>query len=74
MAMVFNTRKTSKGGFRVDSSRTEELASEVKGEVQELASEAKEAVSGVVQLIVIALCGSLLVMMLGALLLIVAII
>jgi hypothetical protein len=72
--MVFNTRKTSKGGFRVDSSRTEELASEVKGEVQELASEAKEAVSGVVQLIVIALCGSLLVMMLGALLLIVAII
>ena len=58
----------------MDSSRTEELASEVKGEVQELASEAKEAVSGVVQLIVIALCGSLLVMMLGALLLIVAII
>jgi hypothetical protein len=46
----------------------------LKEEVQEVASETKKAVSGVLQVFVIALCASFIVLMLGMLLLIVAII
>ena len=47
---------------------------ELKEEVQELAIEAKESVSGVLQAIVLAVCAGFLILMLGMLLLIVAII
>ncbi len=46
----------------------------LKEEVQKIASEAKESVSGVLQAFVLAVCAGFLVLMLGMLLLIVAII
>jgi hypothetical protein len=46
----------------------------LKKEVQEVASEAKESVSGVLQAFVLAVCAGFLVLMLGMLLLVVALI
>jgi hypothetical protein len=46
----------------------------LKKEVQEVASEAKESVSGLLQAFVLAVCAGFLVLMLGMLLLVVAII
>jgi hypothetical protein len=47
--------------------------SKLKEEVQEVAIEAKESVSGVLQVFVLALCAGFLILLLGTLVLIVAI-
>jgi hypothetical protein len=60
------------GGLMNETVKTN--TTKLKEEVQELAIEAKESVSGVLQAFVLALCAGFLILMLGMLLLVVAVI